>query len=71
MADGTKPYMEGIIFNRAGDLDTKYYPVRKRAISGAAKVGLPGLIMAIDKVMKKMNVELAGVNKNTSDKIGL
>jgi hypothetical protein len=71
MADGTKPYMEGIIFNRAGDLDTKYYPVRKRAISGAAKVGLPGLQMAFDKVMNKMNVELAGVNKDTSDKLGL
>jgi hypothetical protein len=71
MADGTKPYMEGVIFNRAGDLDTRYYPVRKRAISGAAKIGLPGLQMAIDKVMKKMNVELTSINKNTSDKLGL
>jgi hypothetical protein len=71
LADNQKSPMEGVIFNRAGDLDTRYYPVRKRAISGAAKIGLPGLQMAIDKVMKKMNVELAGVNKDTSDKLGL
>ena len=71
LADGSKPYMEGMIFNRAGDLDTKYYPVRKRAISGAVKVGIPGLKMAIEKVMKKMNVELANLNKNTSDKLKL
>ena len=70
-ADGTKQQMEGVIFNRAGDLDTKYYPVRKRAISGAVKVGIPGLKMAIEKVMKKMNVELANLNKNTSDKLKL
>jgi hypothetical protein len=70
-ADGTKVQMEGIIFNRAGDLDTRYYPVRKRPISGAVKVGLPGLQMAIDKVMKDMNVYLARKNKEESDKIGL
>jgi hypothetical protein len=63
--------MEGMIFNRAGDLDTRYYPVRKRAISGAVKVGIPGLKMAIEKVITKMNVELAGLNKNTSDKLKL
>jgi len=71
LADGSKPYMEGMIFNRAGDLDTRYYPVRKRAISGAVKVGVPGLKMAIEKVMKKMNVELADLNKKTSDKLKL
>ena len=71
LADGSKPYMEGMIFNRAGDLDTRYYPVRKRAISGAVKVGIPGLKMAIEKVIKKMNVELAGLNKKTSDKLKL
>ena len=70
-AESDKVRMEGIIFNRAGDLDTKYYPVRKRAVSGAAKVGMPGLIMAIDKVMKDMNVFLARKNKEESDKLGL
>lgn len=70
-ADGTKAQMEGIIFNRAGGLDTRYYPVRKRAISGAVKVGVPGLKMAIEKVMKKMNVELADLNKKASDKLKL
>jgi len=70
-ADSQKVQIEGIIFNRAGSLDTKYYPVRKRAISGAAKVGMPGLIMAIDKVMKDMNVFLARKNKDESDKLGL
>jgi len=70
-ADSQKAQIEGIIFNRAGSLDTKYYPVRKRAISGAAKVGMPGLIMAIDKVMKDMNVFLARKNKDESDKLGL
>jgi len=71
LADGSKPYMEGMIFNRAGGLDTKYFPVRKRAISGAVKVGIPGLKMAIEKVMKKMNVELADLNSKTSDKLKL
>jgi hypothetical protein len=71
LADSQKSPMEGIIFNRAGDLDTRYYPVRKRAVSGAVKVGMPGLQMAIDKVMKDMNVYLARKNKEESDKIGL
>jgi hypothetical protein len=71
MADGTKPQMEGVIFNNAGDLDTRYYPVRKRAISGAVKVGVPGLKMAIDKVMKDMDVFLARKNKEASDKLRL
>jgi hypothetical protein len=70
-ADSQKAQMEGIIFNRAGDLDTRYYPVRKRAISGAVKVGMPGLLMAIDKVMRDMNVYLARKNKEESDKLGL
>ena len=70
-ADSKKSQMEGIIFNRAGDLDTRYYPVRKRAVSGAAKVGMPGLKMAIDKVMKDMNVYLARKNKEASDKLKL
>ena len=70
-ADSKKSQMEGIIFNRAGDLDTRYYPVRKRAISGAVKVGVPGLKMAIEKVMKDMNVYLARKNKEASDKLKL
>lgn len=70
-ADSNKSQMEGIIFNRAGDLDTRFYPVRKRAISGAVKVGMPGLKMAIDKVMKDMNVYLARKNKEASDKLKL
>jgi hypothetical protein len=71
LADNQKSPMEGVIFNRAGDLDTRYYPVRKRSVSGAVKVGMPGLQMAIDKVMKDMNVYLARKNKEESDKIGL
>ena len=70
-ADSKKSQLEGIIFNRAGDLDTRYYPVRKRPVSGAVKVGVPGLLMAMEKVIKKMNVELAGLNKKTSDKLRL
>jgi hypothetical protein len=70
-ADSKKSQMEGVIFNRAGDLDTRYYPVRKRAISGAVKVGMPGLKMAIEKVMKDMNVYLARKNKEASDKLKL
>jgi hypothetical protein len=70
-ADSKKSQMEGIIFNRAGDLDTRYYPVRKRPISGAVKVGVPGLKMAIEKVMKDMNVYLARKNKEASDKLKL
>jgi len=71
MADDKNAKMEGIIFNRAGDKDTRYFPVRKRAISGAVKVGMPGLKMAIDKVMKDMDVYLARKNKEASDKLKL
>ena len=70
-ADSKKSLMEGIIFNRAGDKDTRFYPVKKRAISGAAKIGMPGLLEAIDKVMKDMSVYLAKKNKEQSDKLGL
>lgn len=70
-ADANKARMEGIIFNRAGDKDTRFYPVRKRAVSGAVAVGLPGLLEAIDKVMKDMAVYLARKNKEQSDKLGL
>ena len=70
-ADDKKALMEGIIFNRAGDKDTRFYPVRKRAVSGAAKIGGPGLAEAVRKVMQDMNVYLARQNKKTSDKLGL
>lgn len=70
-ADNKKALMEGIIFNRAGDKDTRFYPVRKRAISGAVKIGGPGLAEAVQKVMKDMNVYLGRKNKESSDKIGL
>lgn len=70
-ADSKKSQMEGIIFNRAGDLDTRFYPVRKRAISGAVAVGMPGLKVAIEKVMNDMNVYLARKNKESSDKMRL
>lgn len=70
-AESDKVRMEGMIFNRAGDLDTRYYPVRKRAISGAVAVGKPGLEEAVEKVMKDMNVYLARKNKEASDKLKL
>jgi hypothetical protein len=70
-AESDKVRMEGMIFNRAGDLDTRYYPVRKRAISGAVAVGKPGLEEAVEKVMRDMNVYLARKNKETSDKLKL
>jgi len=70
-AESDKARMEGMIFNRAGDLDTRYYPVRKRAISGAVAVGKPGLEEAVEKVMRDMNVYLARKNKETSDKLKL
>jgi len=70
-ADNKNALMEGIIFNRAGDLDTRFYPVRKRAVSGAVKIGGSGLAEAVQKVMKDMNVYLARQNKKTSDKLGL
>jgi hypothetical protein len=66
-----KAKWRALLFNRAGDLDTRYYPVRKRPISGAVKVGVPGLKMAIEKVMKDMNVYLARKNKEASDKLKL
>ena len=70
-AESDKVRMEGMIFNRAGDLDTRYYPVRKRAISGAVAVGKPGLEEAVEKVMRDMNVYLARKNKETSDNLKL
>jgi hypothetical protein len=71
MADGTKPYMEGMIFNNAGDLDTRYYPVRKRAISGAVKVGVPGLKMAIDKGNERYECFSCPKKQIASDKLKL
>ncbi len=70
-ADSKTSLMEGFIFNRAGYLDTKSYPPKKRSVSGAAKMGIPGLKMAIDKVMNDMNVYLARKNKEASDKLKL
>ena len=70
-ADEKQAQMEGVIFNRAGDKDTRYYPPRKRAISGAAKVGMPGLELAISKVMRDMDKYLARKNKEASDKLKL
>jgi len=70
-AESDKARMEGMIFNRAGDLDTRYYPVRKRAISGAVAVGKPGLEEAVEIVMADMAVYLARKNKEASDKIRL
>jgi len=70
-ADSKTSLMEGFIFNRAGYLDTKSYPTKKRSVSGAAKMGIPGLKMAIDKVMNDMNVYLARKNKEASDKLKL
>jgi hypothetical protein len=70
-ADEKQAQMEGVIFNRAGDKDTRYYPPRKRAISGAAKVGMPGLEAAISKVMMDMDKYLARKNKEASDKLKL
>jgi len=70
-ADEKQAQMEGVIFNRAGDKDTRYFPVRKRAISGAVKVGMPGLEAAISKVMMDMDKYLARKNKEASDKLKL
>lgn len=70
-AESIRSRMEGFIFNRAGDLDTKYYPPKKRSVSGAAKVGVAGLQLAIDKVMKDMAVYLATKNVQSSDKLKL
>ena len=70
-ADEKQAQIEGVIFNRAGDKDTRYYPPRKRAISGAAKVGMPGLELAISKVMRDMDKYLARKNKEASDKLKL
>lgn len=70
-ADDKKALIEGIIFNRAGDLDTRFYPVKKRAVSGAVKIGGPGLAEAVQIVIKDMNVYLARKNKESSDKLGL
>jgi hypothetical protein len=70
-AESDKVRMEGMIFNRAGDLDTRFYPVRKRVISGAVAVGKPGLEEAVEKVMGDMAVYLARKNKEASDKLKL
>jgi len=70
-ADGLKSQMEAFIFNRAGDLDTRSYPPKKRAVSGAAKVGVAGLKLAIDKVLKDINVYLTQKNIQASDKLKL
>lgn len=42
---------EGRIFNNAGSRDIRYFPPQKRVPSGIVKIGMPGLLQAMDEVL--------------------
>ena len=51
-AQENKSLTEGIIFNNTGTNDIRYFPVKKRSPSGISKIGMPGLLAAMDEVLK-------------------
>jgi len=56
---------EAVIFNRTGRYDIRYFPARKRPISGAILIGLPGLRKAIkDKTDDLINFVKSESKKN-------
>jgi len=50
-AQENKAITEGVIFNNTGKNDIRYFPVRKRTPSGISKIGMPGLISAMNEVL--------------------
>lgn len=42
---------EGVIFNNTGKNDIRYFPVRRRVPSGISKIGMPGLLQAMNEVL--------------------
>lgn len=50
-AQEDKSITEGIIFNNTGTRDIRYFPVKQRSPSGISKIGMPGLMEAMNEVL--------------------
>lgn len=50
-AQTDKAITEGVIFNNTGTRDIRYFPVGKRSPSGISKIGMPGLMDAMNEVL--------------------
>lgn len=50
-AQENKSITEGVIFNNTGTRDIRYFPVKKRTPSGISKIGMPGLMAAMQEVL--------------------
>jgi len=50
-AQTDKAITEGVIFNNTGTRDIRYFPVGKRSPSGISKIGMPGLMAAMNEVL--------------------
>lgn len=50
-AQENKSITEGIIFNNTGKNDIRYFPVKRRTPSGISKIGMPGLLAAMNEVL--------------------
>ena len=50
-AQENRAITEGVIFNNTGTKDIRYFPVRKRSPSGISKIGMPGLMEAMNEVL--------------------
>ncbi|NBW14932.1 MAG: hypothetical protein EBR82_43720 [Caulobacteraceae bacterium] len=50
-AQEDKALVEGVIFNNAGSRDVRYFPPGKRTPSGIVKIGMPGIVSAMNEVL--------------------
>jgi hypothetical protein len=50
-AQEDRALVEGRIFNNAGSRDVRYFPPRKRVPSGIVKIGMPGILSAMNEVL--------------------
>ena len=50
-AQEDKSLTEGVIFNNTGTRDIRYFPVKRRSPSGISKIGMPGLMAAMEEVL--------------------
>lgn len=70
-AQENKSIVEGIIFNNTGKRDIRYFPPRKRVPSGIAKVGMPGLLSAMEEVLNNPKSGLIPYIKARLDRLPL
>lgn len=62
---------EGIIFNNTGTRDIRYFPVKRRTPSGISKIGMPGLLAAMNEVLDDPKRGLIPYIKERLDRLPL